>query len=91
MLIEYYRKRNARLKGDICFYNGKGRNIILALRQPQEIEDQWGYMLLAENADIIRLVEKAPPPVPMPSEGEPLRKSPEPYAKPKKQKKKSKN
>lgn len=64
MLIEYYKKRNARLKGDICFYNGKGTNIILALGKPQEIDDQWGYRLLSENADIIRLVEMAPAPIP---------------------------
>ena len=69
MLIEYYKKRNARLKGDICFYNGAGTNIILALGEPQEIDDQWGYRLLAENADILRLVEKpkaTPTPEPMP-------------------------
>ena len=82
MLIEYYKKRNARLKGDIFFYNGAGSNIILALGEPQEIDDQWGYRLLAENADIIRLVDKpkAPAPAPVPPE-------PEPKAKKKKSKK----
>lgn len=61
MLIEYYKKRNARLKGDICFYNGKGTNIILQLGKPQEIDDQWGYRLLGENSDILRMVQpKAP-------------------------------
>lgn len=68
MLIEYYKKRSARLKGDICFYNGAGTNIILALNKPQEIDDQWGYKILSENADIIRLVQKKEaPPAPKPA------------------------
>lgn len=64
MLIEYYKRRHAKLKGPICFYNGKGRNIILEIGKPQEIDDQWGYKVLSENADIIRLVEPVQEPKP---------------------------
>ena len=74
MLIEYYKKRNARLKGDICFYNGAGKNIILALGEPQEIDDQWGYRLLADNADILRLVDKPKETPPPPPEAKPKKK-----------------
>lgn len=64
MLIEYYKKRSAKLKGDVCFYNPNkaGESIILALNKPQEIDDQWGYKLLGEYSDILRIVEKKQPP-----------------------------
>lgn len=67
MLIEYYRKRNAKLKGPVCFYNPDkaGDSIILEIKKPQEVTDQWGYKLLGEYSDILRRVEK-PKPTPKP-------------------------
>ena len=56
MIIEYYKKRNAKLKGPVCFYAGNGKSIEFKFQEPAEIEDQWGYKLLAEYADILRLV-----------------------------------
>ena len=56
MLIEYYKRRNARLKGPIYQYNGKGQSIRLDFGVPAEVDDQWGYKILSDNADIIRLV-----------------------------------
>ena len=58
MIIEYYKKRSARLKGDVCFYGGAGKSIILKLNKPQEIDYHWGYKILSDHPDIVRLVEK---------------------------------
>ena len=62
MIIEYFKKRNARVPSEITLHNGKGRSVAIKLKEPIEVEDSWGHKILAENGDIIRQVIASPPP-----------------------------
>ena len=63
MLIELFKRRNARLKGPVVLYHPEksGVSVILDLKKPQEVDDKWGHKILGEYSDIVRLVEKPKP------------------------------
>jgi hypothetical protein len=62
MKIKYVKRRNAKLKGPLYLYNEHkaGESVAISLGETAEVEDSWGYRIMASHADIVEIVVDAP-------------------------------
>lgn len=57
MLLEFFKRRKATLKGNYLFLVGAGQVVELELGIPQEVPNQIAYKILDQDGDIVRIAE----------------------------------
>lgn len=57
MLLEFYRRRQARLKSNYLWIGGAGKAIELEFGKPTEVPMDIAYQILSKDSDIVREVK----------------------------------